>query len=175
MSAQLYEAHFRTRKRGALAKAYFTAAGDAAALEHMRQELAPKHAHFELVALHQVLIDRRAGVPDVARGERRKNPRGDRRAIEEAADLFRAFREEEPGRVTKLRRELPTAAAVMGDLVGVIYRTSHAGKLRKYVHEFAAHAQPALLASSDGRQLLIEGGQYRVTARGIVDARRRRR
>lgn len=173
--SQLFEAHYRTRKRGALARVYFVAAGDAAALEHLRSELAAKHAHFELVALHHVLLDRRAGVPDVARGERRNNPRTDRRAIDEAAELFRAFREEEPGRVTRLRRELPAAAFVMGDLLGVIYRTSHGGKVQKYVHEFKEHAAPALLASHDGGQLLIEGGQYRVTDRGIVDARRRRR
>jgi hypothetical protein len=54
----------------------------------------------------------------------------------------------------------------------VIYRTSHGGRVQKYVHHFARHAQPALLASADGRQLLIEGGHFRVNAHGIVDTPR---
>lgn len=102
---------------------------------------------------------------------RKANPRaaGNPAAVEAAAQLFRSFREDEPGKVTALQLKLPTAAMVVGEVDGIPYRTTHGGKLTKYLHEFKASARPTLLASSDGRMLIIYGGKFRFTADGIVD------
>jgi hypothetical protein len=121
-------------------------------------------------------VKRRKGKPSPARAKR-KNPRepSNAAAIERAAQLFRGFREDEPGKVTAIHFSAPKAAALIGDIDGIAYRTHHGGKLVKYLHEFAARARPQLLASSDGRMLLIVGGDFTFTERGIVDGARSKR
>ncbi len=104
---------------------------------------------------------------------RKKNPRaaGNPASVEQAAQLFREFRESEPGKVTAVPLRMPTAAMVVGDIDGIAYRTDHGGKLVKYLHEFKPGARPQLLASADGKVLIIYGGKFRFTADGIVDGR----
>ncbi len=47
--------------------------------------------------------------------------------------------------------------------------TRSGGKIEKYVHEFKAQDRPMLVVSPDGRQLMLIGGRFRFTERGIVD------
>jgi hypothetical protein len=105
---------------------------------------------------------------------RRRNPRveSNSAAIERAAQLFRGFREDEPGKVSTVKFQVPRAAALIGDIDAIAFRTHHGGKLVKYLHEFTARARPQLLASSDGTMLLILGGNFTFTERGIVDGNR---
>lgn len=66
--------------------------------------------------------------------------------------------------------DLPKSAAVIGELDAVQYTTIRDGRVEAYEHRFRAGDRPMLCTSPDGRQLLIVGGAYVFTERGIVDA-----
>lgn len=65
---------------------------------------------------------------------------------------------------------LPAAVAVIGECDGVLYTTIRDGVKEKYIHEFKHKDKPLLCISPDGRQILLIGGAYVFTERGIVDA-----
>lgn len=92
-----------------------------------------------------------------------------RSEVAEAAARFEEF----TGHKHKVRRaqldKLPAAAYKLGQLVGVAYEAKRDGKTDKYYHPFKKSVRPELLVSSDGNQLLIHGGRFRVTDHGIVD------
>jgi len=94
---------------------------------------------------------------------------------EQARQLFRAFHEREPDddEIVSVALDKSVPALIVGELEGVIYRASGDGK--KYIHPFAKHARPVLASSFDGKQLYVLAGAYRFTARGIVDAPKRKR
>ena len=54
-------------------------------------------------------------------------------------------------------------------LVGVLYTTVRDGKEEKYIHQFKAKDKPLLCVTPDGTQILLVGGAYDFTERGIVD------
>lgn len=87
-----------------------------------------------------------------------------------AADLFRRFtgHRAEPVEVVSVP-PLPKVVAIMGELDGVLYTTVRDGRREKYIHTFRAKDRPLLGVSPDGKQLLIVGGDYDFTERGIVD------
>jgi hypothetical protein len=95
-----------------------------------------------------------------------KIPRG---AIRRAIDLFVRFREHQPEKIHAVQFELPKAVMVVGHLESVCYRTTHGKKPTLYEHKFAPGSRPLLVASADGKQLLLMGGKYNFTERGIVD------
>lgn len=66
-------------------------------------------------------------------------------------------------------RPLPKEALDIGQVAGIIYATTRGGKMQLYRHDFKLHARPLLAVSVDGRQLILLGGAYRFTNRGIVD------
>lgn len=90
-------------------------------------------------------------------------------AVRRAAGLYRNFREERPERARRVTIDLPAAVAVMGHVEFIGYVTTHGGKTHLYIHEFAAGSRPLLTAGTGRNQLVLVGGRYRVTARGIVD------
>lgn len=94
---------------------------------------------------------------------------------EQAAKLFRDFHGREPDDtdIVTVALDKPTAAMVVGEFEGVIYRALGDGK--RYIHQFEKHARPVLLISSDGRQLYALAGAYRFTERGFVDRPKRKR
>ena len=59
--------------------------------------------------------------------------------------------------------------AVIGECDGVHYSTVRDGKAERYIHEFEDADKPLLCVTSNGRQLILLGGNYRFTERGIVD------
>lgn len=61
------------------------------------------------------------------------------------------------------------AVAMIGECDGVLYTTVRDGKTERYIHEFEEADKPLLCVTPDGRQLLLIGGRYRFTERGIVD------
>lgn len=65
---------------------------------------------------------------------------------------------------------LPKAVAVIGECDGVLYTTVRDGVKEKYIHEFKHKDKPLLCIRPDGRQILLIGGAYVFTERGIVDA-----
>jgi hypothetical protein len=86
-----------------------------------------------------------------------------------AVKLFRDFREEAPGRARTVRVERPRAVAVMGSCEFIGYVTTHGGRSHLYIHEFAPGSRPLMTAGAKRNQLVLVGGRYRVTERGIVD------
>ena len=57
----------------------------------------------------------------------------------------------------------------IGECDGVLYTTVRDGKIEHYIHEFADSDKPMLAVSPNGRQLILIGGRYKFTERGIVD------
>ena len=101
-------------------------------------------------------------------GSRAYNPRDPE--MSRAAKLYESFRERAPRRVAKLGILPPPRIAVdIGHVEYIGYRTTHGRKLTLYQHDFAPGSRPLLCVSPDGRQLLLIGGRYQFTERGIVD------
>lgn len=63
----------------------------------------------------------------------------------------------------------PDVAVVIGEVEGIIYNTVRDGVHEKYIHRFKATARPMFCVSTDGKQLLLVGGNFQFTERGIVD------
>lgn len=98
------------------------------------------------------------------------------RDLRKAAALYRDFREAKPARALKRRTiAVPKVSVQIGKVTAIEYRTTHGKKRVLYRHDFKTAARPELHVSPDGRQLLIVGGNYTFTERGIVDGRKRRR
>lgn len=89
--------------------------------------------------------------------------------IRAAIKLYRDFREKEPKRLTTLNFDVPAAVMVIGHVDEIWYTTSHGKKKVEYRHPFQNGSRPLLCASSDGKQLMLFGGRYKFTDRGIVD------
>jgi hypothetical protein len=93
-----------------------------------------------------------------------------RAEIAKAARLFEDFRERPPRSARVVRIKLPRAAALMGRVRAIEYDTTHGSKVTKYRHVFAVGSAPYLAAAPGHRGgLLLFGGRFHVTDRGIVD------
>lgn len=90
--------------------------------------------------------------------------------VTRAARLYQSFHEAAPTQVQRVKHRDVKEAMALGRLDSVTYQTPD-GKL--YRHRFIGAARPVLAASHDGRQLIVLGGRYRMTWRGIVDQRKR--
>lgn len=102
-----------------------------------------------------------------AKAKARRNPSRD---VARAGQLFERFTAHDPMPIASITvPPLPKAVAVIGELDAVEYTTVRAGKVEAYRHDFADGDRALLCVSPDGRQLLIVGGRYKFTARGIVD------
>lgn len=91
------------------------------------------------------------------------------RRLAQAVTLYESFREKRPKRLAKLRVDIPKVVACMGHVEALDYRTTHGKKVTLYHHNFAAGSRPLLCVSANGRQLMLLGGRYEFTGRGIVD------
>lgn len=89
--------------------------------------------------------------------------------FQRASRLYRAFREEPVSRARRVSIRLPKAVARMGVLEFVGYMTTHGGKPALYIHHFAPGSRPVMYASGRRNQLMLYGGRYTVTGRGITD------
>lgn len=65
--------------------------------------------------------------------------------------------------------DLPRAALTVGECDGILYTTVRDGEKEHYIHRFKKSARPLLAASHNGKQLLLIGGNFEFTERGIVD------
>lgn len=111
------------------------------------------------------------GVPPSSRaGRRRKRPRSLHADVRRAAGLYERFSGHEAEIAGKVKLPPPPRAAVaVGTLDGVLYTTVRDGVTEKYIHKFRASDKPLLCVTPDGRQILVIGGHYTFTERGIVD------
>jgi hypothetical protein len=92
-----------------------------------------------------------------------------KKAIRSAVDLYRSFREQMPKKIDTVHFDLPQAVAVIGHVDEILYTTTHNGKTQAYRHPFQPGSRPLMAVSGDGTQILLLGGRYKFTARGIVD------
>lgn len=102
----------------------------------------------------------------------KQNPIKDRRAkINAAMKLYSDFTGEEAEEVGTYPQPKPLQVGIaIGECCGIAYETVRDGEVEKYFHEFAKKDRPLLVSSSDGKQLVILGGEYDFTENGIVDA-----
>lgn len=97
-----------------------------------------------------------------------KHVSSDAAMISKVSRTLARFNNIKPDAITKKTVDIPAPRGVglrIGTLLAVAYDTG----ARKFVHRFKTTSQPVLVASGDGKQLLIVGGRYRFTDRGIVD------
>ncbi len=97
----------------------------------------------------------------------KRNPTG--RNVRKAVRLYSDFHGENPRHEEEWQVEIPTTALEVGKVTGIMYKTRVDGRIQEFMHEFTGNSRPTLAASSDGRQLLLLGGDYKFTERGIVD------
>ena len=86
-----------------------------------------------------------------------------------AVKIYRDFREKTPTKIAVAHFAVPRAVACIGHVESIDYRTTHGKKLALYRHDFAAGSRPLFCVSADGSQLLLLGGRFKFTERGIVD------
>ena len=89
--------------------------------------------------------------------------------MRKAVDLYTSFREKKPRKIKRISFDVPEIVACMGHVEAIEYRTTHGKKVTLYKHDFAPGSRPLLCVSADGRQILLLGGRYKWTDRGIVD------
>lgn len=76
-----------------------------------------------------------------------------------------------PNRATHLNvPPLPKIALAIGELHALEYVSTRGGESVSYRHVFKTGSRPLLASSHDGKQLILLGGAYRFTNRGIVDS-----
>ncbi len=93
--------------------------------------------------------------------------------IKDALRLFAEFSGHKGELFSTEKPSVPDVCMVVGLCDGIMYETVRDGKTEKYLHQFKASSRPLLLASHDGKQLILLGGAYDFTERGIVDKPRK--
>lgn len=63
----------------------------------------------------------------------------------------------------------PLVGVVIGEVEGIIYNTVRDDVFERYIHKFKKAARPLFVVTPDGKQLLLVGGNFNFTERGIVD------
>lgn len=90
--------------------------------------------------------------------------------IRKAKRLYSGFMQRAPDRSEKvLVPDLPKVAVAIGHVHGIIYESDRGGANNLYHHRFRKGSRPLLAVSHDGKQLILLGGAFRFTNRGIVD------
>lgn len=90
--------------------------------------------------------------------------------MSKAAQLYEDFSGHEAEEIGTIDTgPAPRIAVVIGELEAVIYNTVRDGVHERYIHKFKAKARPMFATTPDGKQLLLLGGSYDFTERGIVD------
>ena len=100
-----------------------------------------------------------------------KNPVPASKALKQkdAAALYEDFTGHEADHYTEHRIKMPDVGLQFGHCTGIMYETVRDNRHEYYCHEFKKSSRPIIGASHDGKQLLLVGGNYRFTNRGIVD------
>ncbi len=90
--------------------------------------------------------------------------------VEKAGALYERFSGHKPESVGKISLDnMPKVGIVIGTLDGVMYTTIRDGVEERYIHKFSRRSKPLFVVSPDGKQILVIGGEYDFTERGIVD------
>lgn len=89
--------------------------------------------------------------------------------IERAARALEAFSGHSARHAQKIVIPDLHTVWLLGTLHHIGYTAKRDGRAKTYQHVFSKHARPHLVVSSDGLQLGIVGGRFRVTEAGITD------
>lgn len=109
------------------------------------------------------------GVPPSSRAKGRRF-KAKRDHVTGAVSIYERFTGHDAEEVAAVRvPDPPEAVAVIGECDGILYTTVRDGVREKYIHKFRAKDKPLFCVSPDGKQLLLIGGDYDFTERGIVD------
>lgn len=90
-------------------------------------------------------------------------------SVKKAAKLYEDFRERKPRIAKRVEFSVPRAVAVIGYVDAIHYSTTHGRTAKRYAHKFAKGSRPMLCAGPGRNQIILVGGRYHVTDRGIVD------
>lgn len=93
----------------------------------------------------------------------------DRGKIKKAVELFENFSGNQAEYVDTFNIPVPDVALKIGQLDGVMYTTNRDGKTEHYIHKFKKSSRPLFAVTFDGDQLIMIGGSYHFTEKGIVD------
>ncbi len=92
------------------------------------------------------------------------------RQVDDAADLYKRFSGHTAEQIGEIDKpEFPDALICVGTIDFIGYTTTRDSVVEKYIHTFKAKSRPLFCVSPDGKQIVIVGGQYDFTERGIVD------
>jgi len=89
--------------------------------------------------------------------------------VKKAVDLFEDFSGSKAEYVDTYNIPVPDVALKIGQLDGVLYTTNRDGKTESYIHKFKKSSRPLFAVTFDGNQLIMIGGSYQFTEKGIVD------
>ena len=89
--------------------------------------------------------------------------------INEASYLLEDFTGHKATKSTKHVINIPKVALQVGQCDAILYTTTRDGVVEHYKHTFKKRSAPILAASHDGKDLVLVGGNYNFTNRGIVD------
>jgi hypothetical protein len=83
--------------------------------------------------------------------------------------LYSEFTGHTPDYYQKIDVPEPKSALHVGSCDGILYTTVRDGVQESYIHKFKKTARPAFCVASNGKQILLVGGNFNFTERGIVD------
>jgi hypothetical protein len=83
--------------------------------------------------------------------------------------LYASFTGNNPDKYYKLNIKVPSTLLQIGKCDGILYETVRDGEVENYIHRFKRSARPHFCVSHDGNQIVIVGGKFKFTERGIVD------
>jgi hypothetical protein len=93
-----------------------------------------------------------------------------REQLDRAARLYKRFTGHDAEPLADVRApRVPRVGLVVGECDGILYTTVRDGEKERYIHRFHAGERPLLVVSPDGKQLMLIGGRFTFTERGIVD------
>lgn len=146
-----------------------TVAADAA--EFVSQRQAGRATVGDLVQLRGGGVGRVVGMNARARTlSVRPIPGATVAGLDKARTAFRAFTGQEPTEViTADVGSVPRVAWLLGELEEVLYNARRDGRKERYLHPFKRSARPMLAVDAETGQLVLVGGRYTVTERGITD------
>lgn len=108
------------------------------------------------------------GVPPSSRARSRSRPMS--KKVRQAANLYERFSGHQAESIGRIKvSPLPSVGVAIGELDGVLYTTMRDGVKEKYIHKFHPKDKPLLVVSPDGKRIMVIGGRYTFTERGIVD------
>lgn len=96
-------------------------------------------------------------------------PPSSKARLNQAASLFEEFTGHDAEYVDIVNVPVMNTGLTIGKCDGILYTTIRDGEVEEYIHRFKKSARPALVASHDGEQLALIGGNFNFTERGIVD------